>query len=106
VLSQELDEQERVIAYASRALIKAEHKYNVTRKELLAFVTFIHHIHPYMLGQSFLLRTDHNSVTWVQYFKEPEVQLTRWIERLQEFILYHSNPLSGQETSECRCTVQ
>ena len=36
VLSQEVDGPEQVVAYASRALKKAERKYGATRKELLA----------------------------------------------------------------------
>ena len=85
VLSQEIDGEERVIAYASRALSKAERKYSVTRKELLAVVSFVHHFRSYLLGQCFLLRMDHSSLTWLQNFKEPEGQLARWIEKLQEF---------------------
>jgi len=63
VLSQKLDQQEKVIAYASRTLTKVECWYSMTRKELLAVVTFIHHFHPYLLGQPFLSRTDHSSLT-------------------------------------------
>ena len=37
---------------------------------------------PYLLGR---LRTDHGSLTWLQQFKNPEGQLTRWAEKLQEF---------------------
>ena len=85
VLSQEIDGKEIVKAYASRALSKTERKYSVTRKELLAAVTFVHHFRSYLLRQCFLLRTDHSSLTWLQNFKEPEGQLARWIEKLQEF---------------------
>ena len=52
VLSQEHDDGlEHVVAYASRALSKAERKYSVTRKELLAVVSFLHHFRPYLLGR-------------------------------------------------------
>ena len=86
VLSQ-LDEdgKERVIAYASRLLSKPERRYCVTRRELLAAVTFTRHFRPYLLGRHFTLRTDHGSLTWLKNFKEPEGQLARWLERLQEF---------------------
>ena len=85
VLSQVLDGQERVIAYASRTLSKPERRYCVTRRELLAVVTFVQHFRPYLLGSRFLLRTDHSSLTWLWNFKEPEGQIARWLERLQEY---------------------
>ena len=85
VLSQVQDGEERVIAYASRSLSKPERRYCVTRKELLAVVYFTKHFRPYLLGRHFLLRTDHGSLMWLQNFKEPEGQLARWLEKLQEF---------------------
>ena len=86
VLSQvQPDGTERVIAYASRTLTKPERRYCVTRRELLAVVTFIHHFRQYLLGRRFSLRTDHGSLTWLSNFKEPERQLARWLERLQEY---------------------
>ena len=74
--------QENVIAYASRLLSKTERRYCVTRRELLAVVAFTKH---YLLGKPFLLRTDHGSLTWLKNFKEPEGQLARWLEQLEEF---------------------
>ena len=86
VLSQtQPDGSERVIAYASRTLSKPERRYCVTTRELLAAVTFIHHFRQYLLGKRFSLRTDHSSLTWLSNFKEPEGQLARWLERLQEY---------------------
>ena len=65
VLSQTHEGAERVVAYASRSMTKAERKYCVTRKELLAVVVFTKLFRPYLLGQSFKLRTDHGSLTWL-----------------------------------------
>ena len=86
VLSQRDEEgAERVVAYASKSLSRAEQHYCVTRKELLAVVYFIRHFRPYLLGRKFMLRTDHGSLTWLANFREPTGQLARWLEQLQEF---------------------
>ena len=86
VLSQvATDGGERVIAYASRVLSKPERNYCVTRRELLAVVYFTDHFRQYLLGRQFSLRTDHQSISWLQNFKEPQGQLARWLERLQEY---------------------
>ena len=61
--------------------------YSVTRKELLAMVTFISHFRQYLLGRTFTLCTDHSSLTWLRNFKQPEGQLARWLEKLEEFSL-------------------
>ena len=87
VLSQIYEGTERVVAYASQSLTKAERKYCVIRKELLAIVVFMKQFRPYLLGQSFKLQTDHGSLTWLPNFKDPCGQLARWLEQLQELIL-------------------
>ena len=33
------------------------------------------------------MRTDHGALTWLQQFRNPEGQLARWLEKLQEFQL-------------------
>ncbi|GFU16572.1 retrovirus-related Pol polyprotein from transposon 412 [Trichonephila clavipes] len=85
VLSQEIDGQERVVAYWSKCLSKPERNYCVTRKELLAIVKAIEHFHHYLYGQKFLLRTDHASLTWLMNFRNTEGQVARWIQRLNEY---------------------
>eukprot|EP00731_Ephydatia_muelleri_P015802 Em0009g226a len=79
------DGSECVIAYASRSLSRQEQRYCVTRRELLAIVEFVQHFRQYLLGRQFTLRTDHGSLVWVRHFKEPEGQLARWLERLEEY---------------------
>ena len=85
VLSQVQNGTEKVIAYASRSLTKAERRYSVTRLEMLAVVTFMRHFRHYLLGRHFVLRTDHSSLKWLRSFKEPEGQIARWLESMQEF---------------------
>ncbi|GFV74364.1 retrovirus-related Pol polyprotein from transposon 297 [Trichonephila clavipes] len=85
VLSQEIDGQERVVAYWSKCLSKPERNYCVTRKELLAIVKAIEHFHHYLYGQKFLLRTDHASLTGLMNFRNTEGQVARWIQRLNEY---------------------
>ena len=77
VLSQSQDGQERVTAYGSHTLTKAERNYCTTRKEMLAVAYFIKHFRSYLLGHSFVLRTDHTALKWLSQFKEPEGQVAR-----------------------------
>ena len=39
----------------------------------------------YLLGKPFTVRTDHAALKWIQSFKEPEGQIARWIEQLQQY---------------------
>lgn len=85
VLSQEGENGEQVISYYSRSLSRPERNYCVTRRELLAVILGLRHFRPYLYGGRFLLRTDHASLTWLLNFKEPEGQLARWLETLQDY---------------------
>ena len=74
-----------MIAYASRTLTKAKRNYCVTKKELLAVIVFLDHFRPYLLAKPFTIRTDHGVLTWIQRFKDPERQIARWLQKLQEY---------------------
>jgi len=112
VLSQIQGDSEKVIAYYSRILTKAERNYCVTRRELLAIVDSVKFFHHYLYGRKFLIRTDHISLRWLLSFKDLEGQLARWMERLQqyEFEVIHkgrlhlnANGLSRRPCAESRC---
>ena len=85
VLSQIQQGEERVLAYYSRALHKPELNYCTTRRELLAVVKSIEHFHHFLYGRRFTVRTDHAALKWLMNFRQPEGQVARWIERLQQY---------------------
>ena len=85
VLSQVLDGEERVVAYAGRALNRNEVNYCITRKELLAIVHFTKLFRQYLLGRKFMIRTDHAALSWLQKTPEPIGQNARWLEQLGEY---------------------
>lgn len=88
VLSQVQKGIERPIAFASKSLSNSERKYCVTRKELLAVVTFVKYFRQYLYGRKFKVRTDHSSLRWLMNFKDPEGQLARWNEVLSCYDFY------------------
>ena len=85
VLSQRQDNQEKVIAYVSRTLGKPEHKYETTRKELLAIVAGLKQFRQYLLGRHFIIRTDHAALTWLRRTAEPMPQMARWLTFIEQF---------------------
>ena len=79
-----------MIAYASKKLNAQQQRYSVTRRELLAVITFMNHFRHYLLGQKFLLRTDHGSIRWIFEFKDPRGQVARWLEVLAQYDFEYS----------------
>ncbi|CAG2191073.1 Retrovirus-related Pol polyprotein from transposon 17.6,Retrovirus-related Pol polyprotein from transposon 297 [Mytilus edulis] len=85
VLQQVQEGRERVIAYASRSLNRAERNYCITQQELLAVRYFVDYFRQYLLGRKFKIRSDHQALIWLFRLKEPRGRIARWIEVLSAY---------------------
>lgn len=85
VLTQNIDNEERVIAFFSAKLNKAQKHYTTTEKECLAVILSIEKFRPYLDGVKFVVYTDHASLVWLQNMKEPTSRLARWALRLASY---------------------
>jgi transposase InsO family protein len=97
VLSQIQMGQERVIAYGSRKMTKAERRYCTTRKELLAVHYFVRHFKHYLYGRRFQVRTDHKALLWMLNWRKPNTsQYCLWKAELEMYdmdIMYRPGTL-------------
>ena len=106
ILHQVQNGRDRVIAYASRSLNKAEKNYCITEKELLAVRFFIEYFRQYLLGRRFVVCTDHQSLIWLFKLREPRGKIARWIEILSQYdfsIQYRPGHKQGHCDALSRC---
>lgn len=84
VLTQVQEGQERVIAYASRALTGVERRYSQTEREVLGLVWGCERFHMYLNGIEFTLLTDHKTLeTIYSTSSRNSARIERWVLRLQ-----------------------
>jgi hypothetical protein len=100
-LVQYIDGRERTITYLSRTTQPAEMKWAVREKEALAIIWACESLRPYLIGNKFIVETDHDSLVWLHSAKTP-ARLVRWACRLSEFdfdIKYR--PGKSNQRSDC-----
>lgn len=85
VLTQNIDNEERVICYISRSLTKSERNFSVTERECLAVLWAIEKLRPYIEASHFVVITDHHSLVWLNKLESPSGRLARWAVRLQQY---------------------
>lgn len=66
VLSEQIEGQEHVVAFASGTLHPAEEHYSATEKEALAFGMGHKRFRPYLFGRRFMLVNDHRPLYLVE----------------------------------------
>jgi len=85
VLTQKVQGEERVIAFASRRLIAAEENYSATEKECLAIIWAIRKLRCYLEGYRFVVITDHLALKWLNSIDNPTGRIARWALELQQY---------------------
>ncbi len=84
VLAQEEQGQLRPIQFGGRVLTDTERKYSVTDKELLAIFFAVKKCQVYVLGQDYVVYTDHKPLIYLNCFQDLISRRYRWIQYLEE----------------------
>jgi hypothetical protein len=83
VISQQFDEGEKPIAYASRILNSSEINYSTSEKELLAIVWSSKHFKQYIYGRDIEFYTDHKPLAVLNKLSEPDGKLGKLLLKIQ-----------------------
>lgn len=78
VLSQGEPGNDLPIAFASRTLIDAETRYQITELEILSIVFSISQFRVYIFPNKFTLYSDNKALQWLFQVKSPNSRLIRW----------------------------
>ena len=86
ILYQVQENKERVIAYASRGLSKAERNYPAHKREFLALKWAISQkFHDYLFGSTFTVFTDNNPLTYIFSSAKLDATTQRWMATLSAY---------------------
>uniref|UniRef100_A0A669EG75 Gypsy retrotransposon integrase-like protein 1 n=1 Tax=Oreochromis niloticus TaxID=8128 RepID=A0A669EG75_ORENI len=85
VLLQGEGENKRPVVYISRKLFPREMKYSTIEKEALAIKWALDTLKYYLMGDEFVLETDHRALQWMNRMKDSNARITRWYLSLQPF---------------------
>ena len=74
-------DDEKIVAYASRALTDVEKRYSQTEKEALAIIYGVEHFHSYLYGHEFDLITDHKplEIIYGSRNSKPSARIEGWV---------------------------
>jgi len=73
------------VGYWSRGLSSAEQNYSTTERECLGVVWSVLKLRHFLDGHRFLIRTDHQALSWIYSTTDSSGRLMRWRLRLSEY---------------------
>ena len=82
VLTQLQGSEEKVIAYAGTSFNETQLRYSPTDRELAAIRFAVNYFKPYLYGQRFIIRTDHQPLIYLHRMKRFDDRLHRTMEDL------------------------
>jgi len=85
ILSQKEMKFERVMAYASKNLTKAQRRFHPMEGECYALIWGVMHFRQYLYMKHFILRTDHKPLEWLATVSDAHGRKGRWVSMLQDF---------------------
>jgi hypothetical protein len=85
ILSQREGKFEKVIAYASKSLTKAQRKFHPMEGECYALIWGVMHFRQYLHMKHFILRIDHKPLKWLATVSDAHGRRGRWVGMLQDF---------------------
>jgi len=97
VLMQDDGNGPRPISYFSRKMTNTEKRYPTREQELLAIKEALKHWKHYLLGISFSIHSDHQSLQYIYSQKDLSGKLLRWCDFLQQFDFGNIKYLPGPQ---------
>ena len=73
------------VIFASRKLLDREMKYSVMEKECLSIVWAVSKLQRYLIGNHFVIETDHKPLKFLEEKRTTSARLARWALTLQEY---------------------
>jgi len=85
ILSEVQNGVERPISFSSRQLNSANRSYSASESEMLSLGWATKYFRCYLYGKKFLVRTDHNALTYLRNVADHNSRLMRWSLKLSQF---------------------
>ncbi|KAI5965705.1 uncharacterized protein KGF55_001067 [Candida pseudojiufengensis] len=86
ILDKKTSKIKGTVAFYSKALDKHQRNYSIREKELLAIIQTLTRFRHFLLGSTFVIKTDHKLLQYLLNNKEPpSSRLSRWLDVLSEF---------------------